>query len=200
MLTSDTLPDPRIMDLCRGALQAGLPVLSVSTGSYDTANQLNGLNKEIPIDDRERAEIITDFVASHLDANWLHQRCGTPREMRLSPAVFRYQLIQRAQSANKRIVLPEGSEPLTVQAAAICQARGIARCVLLAKPADVEAVARAQGIELPPGLEILDPDPDPRTLRRADGRPAQEQKPQRPDGRAATGRHRGDRHHDAGAG
>lgn len=86
----------------------GLPVLSVSTGSYDT-NQLNQLNKEIPIDDRERAEI-TDFTASHLDAHWLHQRCGTPREMRLTPAVFRYQLIQRAQHANKRIVLPEGSE------------------------------------------------------------------------------------------
>jgi phosphate acetyltransferase len=78
--------------------------------------------------------------------------------MRLSPAVFRYQLIQRAQAANKRIVLPEGAEPLTVQAAAICQARGIARCVLLAKPEDVNAVARAHGIELPPGLEILDPD------------------------------------------
>ncbi|MNF47015.1 Phosphate acetyltransferase [compost metagenome] len=158
LLTSDTVPDPRIMELCRGALQAGLPVLSVSTGSYDTANRLNQLNKEIPIDDRERAEIITDFVAGHLDAQWLHQRCGTPRELRLSPAVFRYQLIQRAQQANKRIVLPEGSEPLTVQAAAICQARGIARCVLLAKPEDVRAVAQAQGITLPEGLEILDPD------------------------------------------
>ncbi|NBA94990.1 phosphate acetyltransferase [Pseudomonas sp. R5(2019)] len=158
LLTSDTVPDPRILELCRGALQAGLPVLSVSTGSYDTANRLNGLNKEIPIDDRERAEIITDFVASHLDAAWLHQRCGTPRELRLSPAVFRYQLIQRAQQANKRIVLPEGSEPLTVQAAAICQARGIARCVLLAKPEEVHAVAQAQGIVLPEGLEILDPD------------------------------------------
>ena len=158
LLTSDTQPDPRLMELCRGALQAGLPVLSVSTGSYDTANRLNGLNKEIPIDDRERAEIITDFVASHLDAHWLHQRCGTPREMRLTPAVFRYQLIQRAQQANKRIVLPEGSEPLTVQAAAICQARGIARCVLLAKPEEVHAVAKAHGFELPEGLEILDPD------------------------------------------
>ncbi|WP_311971627.1 phosphate acetyltransferase [Pseudomonas baltica] len=158
LLTSDSLPDPRIMELCRGALQSGLPVLSVSTGSYDTATQLNQLNKEIPIDDRERAEIITDFVASYLDSNWLHQRSGTPREMRLSPAVFRYQLIQRAQQANKRIVLPEGAEPMTVQAAAICQARGIARCVLLAKPQDVHAVARAQGIELPEGLEILDPD------------------------------------------
>ncbi len=158
LLTSDTVPDPRLMELCRGALQAGLPVLSVSTGSYDTATLLNQLNKEIPIDDRERAEIITDFVASHLDAHWLHQRCGTPRELRLSPAVFRYQLIQRAQHANKRVVLPEGAEPLMVQAAAICQARGIARCVLLAKPEDVHAVASAQGIVLPEGLEILDPE------------------------------------------
>lgn len=158
LLTSDSKPDPRILELCRGALQAGLPILSVSTGSYDTANQLNSLNREIPVDDRERAEFITDFVASHLDAQWLHQRCGTPREMRLSPAVFRYQLIQRAQQANKRIVLPEGAEPLLVQAAAICQARGIARCVLLAKPEEVEAVARAQGITLPADLEILDPE------------------------------------------
>ena len=158
LLTSDSKPDPRILELCQGALLAGLPILSVSTGSYDTANQLNGLNKEIPVDDRERAEIITDFVASHLEADWLHQRCGTPREMRLSPAVFRYRLIQQAQSADKRIVLPEGAEPMTVQAAAICQARGIARCVLLAKPDDVQAVARAQGITLPEGLEILDPD------------------------------------------
>jgi hypothetical protein len=46
LLTSDSKPDPRIMDLCRGALQAGLPVLSVSTGSYDTANQLNSLNRK----------------------------------------------------------------------------------------------------------------------------------------------------------
>jgi phosphate acetyltransferase len=158
LLTSDTRPDPRILELCRGALQAGLPVLSVSTGSYDTATLLNQLNKEIPIDDRERAEIITDFVASHLDATWLHQRCGTPRELRLSPAVFRYQLIQRAQQASKRIVLPEGTEPMTVQAAAICQARGIARCVLLGPQDEVRAVAAAHGIELPEGLEILDPE------------------------------------------
>ncbi|HSC82463.1 MAG TPA: phosphate acetyltransferase, partial [Pseudomonas sp.] len=158
LLCSDFPPDPRIMELCRGALQAGLPVLSVSTGSYDTATSLNRLNKEIPIDDRERAEKVTEFVAGHLDHEWLKQRCGKPHETRLSPPAFRYQLVRRAQAANKRIVLPEGSEPRTVQAAAICQARGIARCVLLAKPEAVQAVAQAQGIELPPGLEILDPD------------------------------------------
>ncbi|MBB2494648.1 phosphate acetyltransferase [Aquipseudomonas ullengensis] len=158
LLCSDFPPDPRIMELCRGALHSGLPVLSVSTGSYDTATNLNRLNKEIPIDDRERAEKVTEFVAGHIDHEWLKQRCGSPREPHMSPPAFRYQLVRRAQAANKRIVLPEGSEPRTVQAAAICQARGIAHCVLLAKPEAVHAVASAQGIELPAGLEILDPD------------------------------------------
>ncbi len=154
LLCSDFAPDPRIMELCRGALQSGLPVLTVATGSYDTATNLNRMNKEIPIDDRERAEKVTEFVAGHIEHGWLKQRCGNPRELRLSPAAFRYQLVKRAQAANKRIVLPEGSEPRTISAA-ICQARGIARCVLLAKPDEVRQVAEAQGIALPPGLEIL---------------------------------------------
>ncbi|VXC78965.1 phosphate acetyltransferase [Pseudomonas sp. 8Z] len=158
LLCSDFAPDPRIMELCQGALASGLPVMTVSTGSYDTATNLNRMNKEIPVDDRERAQKVSDFVAGHIDHDWLANRCDTPRELRLSPPAFRYQLVQRAKAAAKRIVLPEGSEPRTVQAAAICQARGIARCILLAKPDDVHAVARAQGIELPPGLEILDPD------------------------------------------
>ncbi|QFT23727.1 Phosphate acetyltransferase [Pseudomonas sp. THAF187a] len=158
LLCSDFAPDPRIMELCQGALASGLPVMTVSTGSYDTATHLNRLNKEIPLDDRERSEKVSDFVAGHIDHDWLRTRCGTPRELRMSPPAFRYQLVQRAKAAAKRIVLPEGSEPRTVQAAAICQARGIARCVLLAKPEDVQAMARAQGIELPDGLEILDPD------------------------------------------
>src|SRR5690554_7790093 len=76
----------------------------------------------------------------------------------MSPPAFRYDLVTRAQQAGKRIVLPEGDEPRTVQAAAICQRRGIAQCVLLAKPESVEAVARAHHITLPEGLQIIDPD------------------------------------------
>src|SRR5690606_15032579 len=158
LLCSDFEPDPRVLELCQGALNKGLPLLTVTTGSYDTANNLQRMNREIPVDDLERAEQVTEFVAGHIDHEWLRQRCGTPRELRLSPPAFRYELVKRAQAADKRIVLPEGSEPRTVKAAAICQARGIARCVLLARPEDVHDVARAQGIVLPDGLEILDPE------------------------------------------
>ncbi|MHA3887135.1 phosphate acetyltransferase [Stutzerimonas degradans] len=159
LLTGDFTPDPRILELCKTALAGGLPVMMVSTNSYDTANNLFGLNKETPSDDIERASLVTDYIAKHLHPEVLHTRCSVPRaEPRLSPAAFRYQLVKRAQDANKRIVLPEGNEPRTIRAAAICQERGIARCVLLAKPTEVEQVAREQGIKLPASLEILDPD------------------------------------------
>ncbi len=159
LLTGDLGPDQRILDLCKAALDSGLPVLTVQTGSYETASNLNGLNRETPADDIERATQVTEFIASHLQPELLHPRLSVPRsELRLSPPAFRYQLVKRAQDANKRIVLPEGNEPRTIRAAAICQERGIARCVLLAKPEEVQAVAREQGITLPGGLEILDPE------------------------------------------
>lgn len=158
MLTSGFAPDPRVMKLCQPALDGGLPVLSVETNTFDTATQLDRMNREIPVDDQERTERVTDYAASHIDHAWLERRCGTPKEARMSPPAFRYQLMRRAQKAGKRIVLPEGDEPRTVQAAAICQRRGIAQCILLAKPESVEAVARAQHITLPEGLQIIDPD------------------------------------------
>lgn len=159
LLCSDFQPDPRIMELCKAALDGGLPIMTVQTASYDTATNLFGLNKETPADDIERATRVTEYIAQHLQPEFLHSRLSVPRgELRLSPPAFRYQLVKRAQDANKRIVLPEGNEPRTIRAAAICQERGIARCVLLAKPEEVQAVAREQGINLPAGLEILDPE------------------------------------------
>lgn len=76
---------------------------------------------------------------------------------RVSPAQFRAKMIETARNANKRIVLPEGSEPRTVRAAVICHEKQIARCVLLAPRAEVEAVAKEYQLTLPESLEIIDP-------------------------------------------
>ncbi|MFB6348996.1 phosphate acetyltransferase [Moraxella sp. ZJ142] len=79
------------------------------------------------------------------------------REKKLSPYAFRNQVVKKAQSAKKRIVLPEGDEPRTIEAAAICQSRGIAQCVLLGERATIEAVAAARGVSLPADIEIIEP-------------------------------------------
>ncbi|ERS87791.1 phosphate acetyltransferase [Halomonas sp. PBN3] len=158
LLTHGEQPGEAMVEICRPALRSGLPVLAVDSDSFVTAKRLDRMANDIPIDDAERAEQVTRFVAGHLDLPWLKETLSRGYPRRLSPAAFRHQLVHLAQQADRRIVLPEGDEPRTVEAAAICQRRGIARCVLLGRRDAIEEVARSRGIELPEGLEILDPE------------------------------------------
>jgi phosphate acetyltransferase len=54
------------------------------------------------------------------------------------------------------VVLPEGTEPRTLQAAVVCAERGIARSVLLGSPDEVARVARSLGLQLPDGVTVID--------------------------------------------
>ncbi len=157
VLTGDFEIPARVLELCRPALESGLPLLRVNSDSFDTVTALARMSREVPIDDLDRAQRATDFVASYVDADWIAKHSQVPLEARLSPAAFCFKLTELARSLHKRIVLPEGDEPRTLQAAAICAERGIARCVLLGNPVEIRRVSAANGIELPPSIEILDP-------------------------------------------
>jgi phosphate acetyltransferase len=157
IFTSAGEPSPEIMKLCKSAFDTGLPVLSVTTDSYTTATRIPRMNIEVPIDDLERIEDGMNHVASQISRSWIASLGQNRPEPRQSPAAFRYRLVQLARAAKKRIVLPEGEEPRTLQAANICQTRGIARCVLLGNPDTIREVAEQQGIELHPEITLLDP-------------------------------------------
>ncbi len=158
VLTEQAAQAANILEFCQGAIKQGLPILHTTLDTLETAQRLYHFGNEIPVDDIERAEQVTRFVSSHIDNNWLDQHTQNNLNPRLSPSAFRYELVQKSIAAKKRIVLPEGDEPRTVQAAAICQSRGIAECILLAKPEAVAEVAKARGIQLPSDLQIIDPD------------------------------------------
>lgn len=158
ILTGGLEVDERVIELCRPGLNTGLPVLSVSTSSYETASSLYSMNTEVAPDDIERIYQAMDFVAEHIDQTWLRNLPLTSVETRTSPAAFCHMLTEQARSAQKRILLPEGAEPRTIRAAVTCQERGIATCVLLGNPDEIQKVARGQDLVLPPGLEIIDPD------------------------------------------
>lgn len=158
LLTADTFPEDSIARLCRSALSGDLPVLQVSTHSYETAVNLTRLERKVPLDDAERLERTLEFIADRLDVQPLRSLLTQAPLLRMTPPAFRYYLVEQSRKAGKRIVLPEGDEPRTLRAAAICQQKGIAHCVLLANPDKVRQVAEAQGITLPEGLEIVDPD------------------------------------------
>ena len=158
VLAESDLQQSTTLKFCQHAIKQGLPVLHTALNAFEVAQKLTNFSNEIPVDDTERATQVTRFVSSHIHPEWITQLLAGTEQSRLSPSAFRHELVQKSIAAKKRIVLPEGDEPRTVQAAAICQARGIADCILLAKPAAVIEVAKARGIELPSSLEIIDPD------------------------------------------
>ena len=159
LLTGNYEIDDRIARLCDRAFQTGLPVFMVKTNTSQTSLSLQSFNLEVPADDTQRIEKVQEYVASYINADWIESLTATSeRSRRLSPPAFRYQLTELARKAGKRVVLPEGDEPRTVKAAAICAERGIATCVLLGNPDEIQRVAAAQGVELGKGVEIVDPE------------------------------------------
>ncbi len=147
-----------IENLCKPAFDTGLPIFKAQGNTWQTSLNLQSFSLEVPADDKHRIEFVNEHVASHIDGNWIDSLTqGANVNRRLSPPAFRYQLTEFARRAGKRIVLPEGDEPRTVKAAAICAERGIAECVLLGNPDEIRRIAEQQGVTLGTGIEIIDP-------------------------------------------
>ncbi|MGN6646888.1 MAG: phosphate acetyltransferase [Cytophaga sp.] len=156
LLTNNFEPKPSIQELCSPVLTHKIPVLLSPLTTYETSGLIDKMDNHIPMDDTERITKVVDHVAEYLNGDVLKIKLGQPSEKRMPPAAFRYQLIQGARKANKTIVLPEGEEPRTIKAAAICHEKKIAHCILLGNPERIAEVALAQGVTLPADLQIMD--------------------------------------------
>ena len=158
VLTGTMDLDQRTMELCEhGFKTSGLPVLRVKSDSFRTASILANVSPEVPTDDFRRLERVIDFVARSLSSDWFRNRVAQHIKTQMSPAAFRHMVSKMARANPRKIVLPEGEEPRTIEAAAACEARGIAECVLLGNPDNVRRIADATGVILPESLTIIDP-------------------------------------------
>ena len=158
LLTGGFKPEDRIMKLCEQAMDTGLPILATEEDTWRTSLLLHNFNMEVPCDDDQRIDKVKDHNASHIDSDWLDslaQSVGRTRKM--SPPAFRFLLTDKARQANKTVVLPEGNEPRTIKAAAICGQRGIAKTILLGDKEEILRIAEQQGVELNDNVTIVEP-------------------------------------------
>ncbi|NVK24464.1 MAG: phosphate acetyltransferase [Gammaproteobacteria bacterium] len=159
LLTGGFEPQPTILELCKQAFETGLPVLTTQSDTWETSLLLQRFNMEVPTDDEQRIERVKEHTASHISKEWIKGMVETAAKSRkLSPAAFRYILVDKARKAKKTVVLPEGNEPRTIKAAAICGQRNIAKCILLGNPEEIKLVAEQQGVHLNENVIIENPD------------------------------------------
>lgn len=159
LLTGGFKPESSIMKLCEQAMQTGLPIISTKTDTWRTSLLLHNFNMEVPADDEQRIEKVKDHNAAYLDADWLKSLThGVTTNRKMSPPAFRHLLASKAKKSQKTIVLPEGEEPRTVKAAAICGERNIAKTILLGDKKEIFRIAAQQGVQLDENVTVISPD------------------------------------------
>ena len=155
LLSGFEMPDDAVLSFCDPALKTGLPILHVQENTYDVVRLLHELNDEIPPTDHDRASLVMNTVANHIETEWVVELGKTKHAARLSPAAFRHRLVEQARAAQASIVLPEGTEPRILTAAQVCLDMGIARPILLGQREVVLEAARRASIELSPDIKIV---------------------------------------------
>lgn len=74
----------------------------------------------------------------------------------MDESVVMQRIIERAQSLNQTVALPEADDPRTIHAARMAQDGNIADVILVGDPDQITSLAKSEGVDLA-GIEIVDP-------------------------------------------
>ncbi|MCN0152156.1 phosphate acetyltransferase [Salinispora arenicola] len=155
VLTLGVQPDPRTMRLVE-RLRPGLAVLSVTSDSYDTVAASNRIEGRPSAGNPRKVEAALGAFERCVDTDDLSRRLRVTRSERVTPLMFEYDLIDRARTQRRHVVLPEGNEERILRAAEILLRRDVAELTLLGRPDDVSRRTRELGLDIT-GAHVIDP-------------------------------------------
>jgi phosphate acetyltransferase len=155
VLTLALSPDPTAMRVF-DSLRPGLAVLQVTTGSYETIAASTRIEHHLTTGNPRKVAAALGAFESNVDTARLSELLDVSRSARVTPMMFEYELIDRARTDVRRLVLPEGTEERILRAADIVRRRGVAELTLLGDPTVIQRRARDLGLDLG-GAQLVDP-------------------------------------------
>jgi phosphate acetyltransferase len=161
LLTGGMKPADNVQRLLAGLRRNKVAMLSVTLDTFKTALAVNKVESMIlPGDERKIAAGLGIFERN-VEIKDLQQRIAVHKSGRVTPLMFEYELIQRAKSSRKRIVLPEGTDERILRAAEILTLRDVAELVLLGNPEKIRRRIGELGLQLD-DIDIIDPATSPK--------------------------------------
>ena len=152
----EPLAEP-VLELLRGVPGPRIPIVTSGQNTYETVLQLTGrLRATLEPGYGREIEVARQLFQSHVDAEGLARQIQASAPRQMSPARFKYELLNRARGEIKHIVLPEGSDDRILRAAdALLRLRAVELTVL----GDEDAIRnRAGQLDLELGqARIVDP-------------------------------------------
>jgi len=161
VLTGGLSPEPpvqRLIDGLRSTQVSRLPtpVISVASDTYQTATNAHTVRSALTPDNNRKIATALGLFESHVEMGTLEKRIAATHSTRMTPIMFQYQLIERAKTDRRHIVLPEGVESRILRAAEILSRRGVADLTLLGDTQKIEKKITDLGLQLK-NVDIIDP-------------------------------------------
>lgn len=156
ILTGGLMPADTIIKLIEG-FDHKVPIISVQHGTFGAANAVGDIKSKIYAESHQKIRTSIDLFNRYINVEELLDELDTFEPEGMTPRMFQYNLIQRAKSAKKHIVLPEGSDDRILKAAAQLTALDIVDITLLGNKQDIEKRALQLGI-LIDKVKILNPE------------------------------------------
>ena len=145
VLTGGIEPEEPIRRLIEG-LQTVVPIVSVKTGSFQTATNVGAIHSRITPDNNKKIQLAIDAFQRNVDVNALEEKIITFTSEGMTPHMFQYQLTKWAKSQVKHIVLPEGNDDRILKAAARLVQKDIVKLTILGDPNEISASVKRLGI------------------------------------------------------
>ena len=157
LLTGGFTPEPQIIRLVEGFKnQFPVPIVHVNTDTYKTAMNAGSVRAALTPENERKIASAIGLFESHVDIAELEKRIKVVRSNRVTPIMFEYELVQRAQKSRQRIVLPEGEDERILRASEILLRRNVAELILLGDPESIQQKIGSLGLDLE-GITVIEP-------------------------------------------
>lgn len=155
VLTGGIHPDHNIRKIIDG-LDAHIPVIVTKEDTLRTVYKINSIDSKVSPDDRRKISIYLGLFESNVDTKKLKEKMIVYKSNVITPKMFEYDLIQKAKSLKKHIVLPEGIEERILRAAEVLIDRDVVKVTLLGKEKEIREKIKKLGLKLK-DVNILEP-------------------------------------------
>lgn len=156
VLTGEMEPEPKILSLIEGLKKPNFPIMLVDADTFTTATNVNSIVSVIHPASERKIVLALGVFESGVDVAELAERIAVVRSTRVTPIMFEYNLIERAKSDRRHIVLPEGVEDRILRAAEIVLRRNAADLTLLGNMDEIQKKIATLGLDLK-RAQIVDP-------------------------------------------
>lgn len=130
VLTGGLKPEKTILQLIDG-LSDVVPILSVKSGTFETATNVANVQSQIYLENTDKILASFRLFDKYMSTDDLTDKLIKYKVDGMTPKMFQYNMIDRASSFKKKIVLPEGNDPRILEAAAMLATLNIVDVVLL---------------------------------------------------------------------